>query len=41
MMIKSSEMISRLRVDSNDNRLRESDDPFSVKCFTLRFENHC
>ena len=41
MMVKSSEMISRLRVDLNDNRLREADDPFSVKWFTLRFENHC
>ena len=41
MMVKSSKMISRPRVDLNDNRLREADDPFSVKWFTLRFENHC
>ena len=41
MMVNSSEMISRLRVDLNDNRLPEADDPLSVEWFTLRFENHC
>ena len=41
MTVNSSDTISRLRVDLNDNRLVEAVDPFSVKWQTLRFENHC
>ena len=41
MSVDRSDMISRLRVDLNDNRLLEAVAPFSVKWLTLRFENHC
>ena len=41
MTVNSSDTISRLRVDLNDNRLLEAVAPFSVKWQTLRFENHC
>jgi hypothetical protein len=41
MSVDRSDMISRLRVDLNDNRLLEAVAPCSVKWLTLWFENHC
>jgi hypothetical protein len=41
MSVNRSDMISRLRVDLNDNRLLEAVAPFSVKWLKLRFENYC